>query len=68
MTSRAAFPRIQIRRCTGGDDIRRHLDAVAALRIDVFRDWPYLYDGSLDYERRYLRPYVDSPGAVVVGA
>ncbi len=44
------------------------LDAVAALRISVFRDWPYLYDGDLDYERAYLSAYRDSPGALVVGA
>lgn len=44
------------------------LDDVATLRIAVFRDWPYLYDGSLEYERRYLAAYRDSPGAVLAGA
>jgi GNAT superfamily N-acetyltransferase len=44
------------------------LDDVARLRIAVFRDWPYLYDGDLDYERGYLEAYRTSPGAVVVGA
>jgi GNAT superfamily N-acetyltransferase len=44
------------------------LEDVAALRIAVFRDWPYLYDGDLDYERRYLAAYRDSPGAILVGA
>lgn len=44
------------------------LDDVARLRIAVFRDWPYLYDGSLDYERRYLESYRASETAVVVGA
>lgn len=44
------------------------LDDVARLRIAVFRDWPYLYDGDLDYERGYLRPYRDNPRAIVVGA
>ncbi|PTV94406.1 acetyltransferase (GNAT) family protein [Rhodobacter aestuarii] len=44
------------------------LDDVAALRIAVFRDWPYIYDGSLDYERRYLESYRNSENAVVVGA
>lgn len=44
------------------------LDDVARLRIAVFRAWPYLYDGSLDYERDYLASYRSSPGAVVVGA
>ena len=41
---------------------------VAQLRITVFRDWPYLYDGDLDYEARYLSPYVDSDRALIVGA
>ncbi len=44
------------------------LEDVARLRIAVFRDWPYLYDGDLDYERRYLETYRNSPGAVLVGA
>jgi len=43
------------------------LDDLARLRISVFRDWPYLYDGDLEYERNYLRAY-ESPGAVVVAA
>ncbi|MGV6806181.1 MAG: GNAT family N-acetyltransferase [Ruegeria sp.] len=44
------------------------LDDVAGLRIAVFRDWPYLYDGNLDYERNYLQSYRDSAQAIVVGA
>jgi GNAT superfamily N-acetyltransferase len=44
------------------------LDALAALRIAVFADFPYLYDGSMDYERRYLAAYRDSPEAIVAGA
>lgn len=50
-----------------GDALARALDDVARLRIAVFRDWPYLYDGDQDYERDYLRAY-QSPGAVVVAA
>ena len=44
------------------------LDDVAALRIAVFRDWPYLYDGDLGYERTYLEAYRQSDAAVLVGA
>ena len=44
------------------------LDDVARLRIAVFRAWPYLYDGDLDYERRYLKAYRQSAHAVLVGA
>ncbi len=44
------------------------LDDVAALRIAVFRAWPYLYDGDQAYERQYLQTYRDSAGAILVGA
>jgi GNAT superfamily N-acetyltransferase len=50
-----------------GEEIAPHLEALAALRIEVFRDWPYLYDGDAAYERRYLAHYA-APGAVVVAA
>lgn len=43
-------------------------DELASLRIEVFRDFPYLYEGDFDYERRYLATYMASPGAVVIGA
>ena len=42
------------------------LDDVARLRIAVFRDWPYLYDGDVGYEREYLAAYAQSPNSVVV--
>jgi GNAT superfamily N-acetyltransferase len=58
---------VSVRALTGAD-LEAALDGVAALRISVFRDWPYLYDGSLDYERQYLQTYRDSPGALLVGA
>lgn len=51
-----------------GDALEAALDDVAGLRISVFRDWPYLYDGSRDYEREYLQTYRESAGAVLVGA
>ena len=51
-----------------GAALEAALDDVAALRISVFRDWPSLYDGDLDYERRYLESYRTAPGAVLVGA
>ena len=49
-----------------GAALRPYLDAVAALRIAVFRDWPYLYDGDAAYEREYLAAYAASPDSVVV--
>ncbi|MGC9445849.1 GNAT family N-acetyltransferase [Cereibacter johrii] len=51
-----------------GAALEARLDEVARLRIAVFRDWPYLYEGSMDYERSYLSAYRTSPGAILVGA
>jgi len=46
--------RIQI---VKGSAILSHLEDIARLRIQVFREWPYLYDGSMEYEREYSRTY-----------
>jgi GNAT superfamily N-acetyltransferase len=43
------------------------IDDIARLRIAVFRDWPYLYDGDLAYERDYLRDYTH-PSAIIAAA
>ena len=51
-----------------GARLEAALDDVARLRIDVFRAFPYLYDGDIAYERGYLRTYRDSAQAVLVGA
>ena len=55
-------------RALTGSALADALDDVARLRIAVFRAWPYLYDGDLEYERIYLQSYRDSHQAVVVGA
>ena len=62
----------------GGDDIRVEtltgrafqdaLPSLAMLRITVFRAFPYLYDGTLDYEQRYLEEFRSTDGAVIVAA
>lgn len=44
-----------------GAELERRLADIARLRMTVFRDWPYLYDGDEEYERRYLQIYIDSP-------
>jgi GNAT superfamily N-acetyltransferase len=50
------------------DAIAALLPALAELRIAVFREFPYLYDGDVAYEREYLRRYAEAEGAVLVGA
>lgn len=58
---------IRVARLTGAA-LGAALPDVAALRIAVFRDFPYLYDGDLAYEERYLQTYRESDDAIVVGA
>lgn len=52
--------------CLQGNAIAAHLDALARLRIRVFRDFPYLYDGDHDYEADYLRRYAECPDSLFV--
>lgn len=50
-----------------GEQMRARLDDLARLRIEVFRAWPYLYEGSLDYERGYISRYANArTGTIVV--
>ena len=49
-----------------GPEISARLDDVARLRIGVFRDWPYLYEGSFEYEREYLAAYARSKDSLFV--
>ncbi len=49
-----------------GADIAAYVDELARLRIEVFREFPYLYDGDEDYERKYLQTYVRSPRSLAV--
>jgi GNAT superfamily N-acetyltransferase len=51
-----------------GAALRARLPELAGLRIEVFRDFPYLYEGSRDYEERYLATYAEAAGSVIVGA
>ena len=58
---------IRVERLTGAA-LGAALGDVAALRIAVFRDFPYLYDGDLAYEERYLQTYRQSEDAILVAA
>ena len=58
---------LQISRVTG-DALSALIDDLARLRVRVFRDWPYLYDGDEAYEAAYLQTYMRSPRAAVIVA
>jgi GNAT superfamily N-acetyltransferase len=52
----------------GGASLAAALPALARLRLEVFRAWPYLYDGTEAYEASYLRTYLEADGAAVAVA
>lgn len=49
-----------------GKEVEPWLEALGTLRIGVFREYPYLYDGTMEYERRYLGRYVECERSLVV--
>ena len=49
-----------------GPGLLPHLKELARLRIAVFREYPYLYDGDAAYEASYLARYTRDGGAVVL--
>jgi GNAT superfamily N-acetyltransferase len=59
---------IRVRSLTDTQERQASIPALSDLRIRVFRDWPYLYEGTADYEAEYLAEFIDAPGAVLVVA
>jgi GNAT superfamily N-acetyltransferase len=51
-----------------GRALSQALPALARLRIEIFRDFPYLYDGNLAYEEAYLTKFSAAPDALIVVA
>jgi len=58
---------MRVERLTG-QALADALPGVARLRIEVFRAFPYLYDGDAAYEEAYLQTYRESENAILVGA
>lgn len=48
-----------------GLQIKKLLNKLGHLRVQVFRDFPYLYDGSMEYEGEYLELYVNNEDSYV---
>ncbi len=42
------------------------IDDLADLRIRVFKEFPYLYAGSITYESKYLQTYLECENALIV--
>ena len=49
-----------------GAAVAAGLDDMATLRLDIFREYPYLYEGRRDDELVYLETYATAPDACVI--
>ncbi len=49
-----------------GAAMRPWLSDAARLRIQVFREFPYLYDGNADYEARYLDTFASALDSTLI--
>ncbi|MGJ8637762.1 MAG: GNAT family N-acetyltransferase [Opitutaceae bacterium] len=58
------MPALEIKVLTGAASLPYTIE-VGRLRVEIFRDWPYLYKGTLDYEKDYLKHYAASKDSVV---
>lgn len=50
------------------EEVIQKISEIAGLRISVFREFPYSYDGSMDYEVKYLSRYLNADNALFIGA
>ena len=51
-----------------GNALKPLLPALSQLRLTVFREWPYLYEGNAAYEADYLGTFAEAPGTIIVAA
>ncbi len=58
---------IQVKHFTG-PEVTPWLPELAQLRIDVFREYPYVYEGTTAYEMTYLEKYARSLKSIFVVA
>lgn len=49
-----------------GKNISAYIEQLGKYRIDIFKEYPYLYEGDLEYERSYLSRYAQSNGSILL--
>lgn len=59
---------VDVRTLTDPEERHAAIPALSDLRIRIFRGWPYLYDGTADYEAEYLAEFIREPGSALVVA
>ncbi len=59
------FPELRLE-AVHGPDLAAAIPELSRLRVVVFHEFPYLYQGDAEYEARYLQSYLHTPESLVV--
>ncbi len=49
-----------------GSEIKKHIEDLGCFRIEIFKEYPYLYDGDMQYEKEYLSRYLKSIESILI--
>lgn len=58
--------KMQNMQCYRGSQLQEHIEDLGKLRIAIFREYPYLYEGNLSYEYAYLSRYTHHPDSLLL--
>jgi len=50
------------------EKISQFLPSISRLRIEIFSDYPYLYDGDEESERKYLKKFHEMKDSLMIGS
>ncbi len=56
---------IEVKSFNGGE-AKKYVKDLAELRIEIFREYPYLYNGNIKSEKEYLSTFIDAKDSVLV--
>ncbi len=51
-----------------GSEAKKFIPEIARLRMEIFREYPFLYIGDYEYETKYLHKFISAKDAIVVVA
>lgn len=49
-----------------GPEAKKYIEEIAQMRIILFKEFPYLYQGTIADEEKYLETYFNSPDATII--
>lgn len=47
-----------------GKDVQKYIVLLSRLRVNNFKEYPYLYEGSVEYEKQCMQGYISCPRCV----